>query len=85
MFFKKTKRIKELEEKVLRLEQELEEANELALETHMKLQRKEWEEEREMKEMIVACRECECGATQIPAIRETDKTIVVCHECGCEV
>jgi hypothetical protein len=39
MFFKKARQIKRLEEKVLlRLEKERDEARELALETHMKLQ-----------------------------------------------
>jgi hypothetical protein len=46
MFFKKAKQIKRLEEKVLRLEKERDEARELALETHMKLQALEWEEEK---------------------------------------
>ncbi|WP_176519424.1 hypothetical protein [Bacillus toyonensis] len=42
MFFKKTKRIKRLEEKVLQLEKERDEAQELALETLMKPQALEW-------------------------------------------
>ncbi|MDA2043864.1 hypothetical protein PDN46_21815 [Bacillus cereus group sp. Bc191] len=45
MFFKKAKQIKRLEEKVLRLEK----ARELALETHMKFQALEWEEEKRLK------------------------------------
>ncbi|GAB6427031.1 TPA: hypothetical protein ACOQ5N_004761 [Bacillus cereus] len=49
MFFKKAKQIKRLEEKVLRLEKERDEARELALETHMKLQALEWEEEKRLK------------------------------------
>jgi hypothetical protein len=47
MFFKKAKQIKKTrEEKVLRLEKERDEARELALETHMKLQALEWEEKK---------------------------------------
>ncbi|MDC2867739.1 hypothetical protein [Bacillus sp. BP-3] len=49
MIFKKAKLIKELEEKVSKLEQELEQAHELASDLHMQLQFKEWEEERRMK------------------------------------
>ncbi|PHA94977.1 hypothetical protein COE79_29370 [Bacillus toyonensis] len=47
--FQKAKQIKRLEEKVLRLEKERDEARELALETHMKLQALEWEEEQRLK------------------------------------
>ncbi|AAY60396.1 hypothetical protein BF28_5549 (plasmid) [Bacillus cereus E33L] len=49
MFFKKAKQVKRLEEKVLRLEKDRDEAGELALETHMKLQALEWEEEQRLK------------------------------------
>lgn len=53
MFFKKAKRIKELEEKVLELEQERDEARETALETYMKLQALEWEEEQRLKNEVI--------------------------------
>lgn len=45
MFFKKSKRIEELEDTTSNLEQELEEARELALDQHMELQFREWKEE----------------------------------------
>lgn len=50
MFFKRAKRIKELEENVSKLEQELEKERELAADLHMQLQFKEWDEERTMKQ-----------------------------------
>lgn len=53
MFFKKAKRIKELEEKVLELEQERDEARETALETLMQLQALEWEEEQRLKNEVI--------------------------------
>ncbi|MGG4306881.1 hypothetical protein ABEW59_29725 [Bacillus wiedmannii] len=53
MFFKKAKRIKELEKKVLELEQERDEARETALETHMKVQALEWEEEQRLKNEVI--------------------------------
>ncbi len=53
MFFKKTKQIKRLEEKVLQLEKERDEARELALETYMKLQALEWAEEQRLKDTMI--------------------------------
>ncbi|HHP1052945.1 hypothetical protein [Bacillus cereus group sp. BfR-BA-01354] len=53
MFFKKAKQIKRLEEKVLQLEKARDEARELALETHMKLQALEWEEEQRLKNTMI--------------------------------
>lgn len=53
MFFKKAKQIKRLEEKVLQLEEERDEARELALETHMKLQALEWKEEQRLKNTLI--------------------------------
>lgn len=44
MFFK-SKRINELEDKISELEQELEEARELAVDQYMELQYRDWEEE----------------------------------------
>ncbi|MCM3032879.1 MULTISPECIES: hypothetical protein [Niallia] len=46
MFFKKAKRIKKLEEQNQELKKELEIQAELALENHMELKYKEWQEER---------------------------------------
>ncbi|HDX9577656.1 TPA: hypothetical protein ROX88_001153 [Bacillus pseudomycoides] len=46
MFSKKSKSIKELEDTISKLEQELEEARELALDQHMELQFRDWEEEK---------------------------------------
>ena len=53
MFFKKTKRIKRLEEKELQLEKERDEAQELALETLMKPQALKWGEEQRSKNTII--------------------------------
>ncbi|WP_180234314.1 hypothetical protein [Bacillus toyonensis] len=53
MFFKKTKRIKRLEEKVLQLEKERDKAQELALETLMKPQALKWGEEQRSKNTII--------------------------------
>ncbi|WP_179864303.1 hypothetical protein [Bacillus pseudomycoides] len=47
MFFKKDKRIKELEEKVSELEKELEQAYVSATDLHLELQYRDWEEDRE--------------------------------------
>ncbi|GIX59466.1 hypothetical protein BPADB04_44960 [Bacillus paranthracis] len=53
MFLKKAKQIKRLEEKVLQLEEERDEARELALETYMKLQALEWKEEQRLKNIFI--------------------------------
>ncbi|WP_172794982.1 hypothetical protein [Bacillus cereus] len=53
MFFLKAKQIKRLEEKVFQLEKERDEARELALEPHMKLQALEWKEEQRLKNILI--------------------------------
>ena len=79
MFFKKTKRIKELEKKVLELKNELEEARELELDIQMELQRKEWEEE--AKEAYANADKCDCGGIMKPMYEEHPNWITFCSKC----
>jgi len=76
LFFSKSKRIKELEEEVLTLKRELEESQELALDTYMKLQAFEYEQEEEQ-----FTEKCSCGGTIIPMYEEYPDWIKLCRKC----
>ena len=79
LFFSKSKRIQELEEEVLKVKKELEESQELALDTYMKLQALENEQEEDYMEKFL------CGGTMIPMYEEHPDWIKLCRRCDSRI